>query len=288
LVVEPLFRLGTCSFLPLSFRDSAMPPASPATAAPPAIAGTLAFDANRAIVWFLPDPLLLAVEREREAPPLLAALEFDDLDERPLVPLEERVRVDRRCEPFDRLDREPFEVVRREALLARVPLAFLLLAGAIPRLLSMRIPVPGNYPRLARANRRRRGLTTAAIGYPPSMSTIVVIAIIVVAVILVVAVALALRRRAEERRRQRERVANEAAGHRQEAEAHASKARELNTDVERHQRAAREHEGAAERHAREAERHAAEAGETSERISREGRAAARHDEEAAQREEQLR
>ncbi|MGH2991353.1 MAG: hypothetical protein ACRDMA_16130 [Solirubrobacterales bacterium] len=116
------------------------------------------------------------------------------------------------------------------------------------------------------------------------MTTVI---IIIVAVLIVLVAVFAYRRIAARREATRERLAADARGHRQEADAHASKAQELSGAQDAHAREAEEHERLAERHAAEAERHREEGGVDRERQQREGRHAARHDEQASEIEKQL-
>jgi hypothetical protein len=133
------------------------------------------------------------------------------------------------------------------------------------------------------------------------MSTIVVIAIIAAALVLGVFLFVALRRYLAERNRRRERLAADAAGHRQEADANAAIAERLNQQAERLRTGAEQHRGEAERHRIEAERHAelaerhaaeaeeesVEAEQAKERIERAGRSADMHDQHATELERKL-
>ena len=72
------------------------------------------------------------------------------------------------------------------------------------------------------------------------MSVIVIIAIVVAALIVLAFVAVYVRRRGEQRQVLRKRLASEAAGHRQEADAHATRAQELGPEAEALRREATE------------------------------------------------
>jgi flagellar biosynthesis/type III secretory pathway M-ring protein FliF/YscJ len=64
------------------------------------------------------------------------------------------------------------------------------------------------------------------------MSVVVIIAIVVAALIVLAFVAVYVRRRGEQRQVLRKRLASEATGHRQEADAHATRAQELGPEAE--------------------------------------------------------
>ena len=96
-----------------------------------------------------------------------------------------------------------------------------------------------------------------------------------------------VRRRGEQRQVLRERLASEAAGHRQEADAHATKAQELGPEAEALRREATEHAVSAEREAARAEELGTRATQAEQQTSREGQSAGRHDEKAAELEEKL-
>jgi flagellar biosynthesis/type III secretory pathway M-ring protein FliF/YscJ len=119
------------------------------------------------------------------------------------------------------------------------------------------------------------------------MSTIVIIAIVVAVVIVLALVPVYVRRRAERRRVLRERLASEATGHRQEADAHASRAQELGPEADALRRVATEQGARAEREAARAGELGARAAQVEQQISHEGLSAARHDEKAAELEEEL-
>ena len=133
------------------------------------------------------------------------------------------------------------------------------------------------------------------------MSTIAVIAIVAAAIVLAVFLFVALRRWSESRAAIKERHAQEAAGHRQQADAHTSKARELGGELDHHRAQAERQHAEAERHRAEAERQAElaeahskaaaeaadRANDVEERIPREGRGAAFHDERATELEQKL-
>jgi FtsZ-interacting cell division protein ZipA len=133
------------------------------------------------------------------------------------------------------------------------------------------------------------------------MSTVVLIAIIAAAVVLAIFLFVALRRWNEARAAARERRTQEAAGHRQQADAHTTKARELGSELEHHRAQAAQQQTEAERHrleaarqeelaqehAKAAEEAVARADEIEDRIPREGRGAAFHDERATELEEKL-
>jgi hypothetical protein len=63
------------------------------------------------------------------------------------------------------------------------------------------------------------------------MSVIAIIAIVVAVLVVLALVGVYVRRRVEQRRVLRERLASEAIGHRQEADAHATRAQELGPEA---------------------------------------------------------
>jgi FtsZ-interacting cell division protein ZipA len=77
------------------------------------------------------------------------------------------------------------------------------------------------------------------------MSVIVIIAIVVAALIVLALVAVYVRRRGEQRQVLRKRLASAATGHRQEADAHATRAQELGTEADALRREATESAAAA-------------------------------------------
>ena len=81
------------------------------------------------------------------------------------------------------------------------------------------------------------------------MSVIAIIAIVVAALIILALVAVYVRRRAERRQILRQRLASEATGHRQEADAHATRAQELGPEASALRRGATEQAAFAEREA---------------------------------------
>ena len=99
------------------------------------------------------------------------------------------------------------------------------------------------------------------------MSVIVIIAIVVAAIVLAL-VAVYVRRRGEQRRVLRERRVSEAAGHRQEADAHATRAQELGPEAEALRRGAPEHAASAEKEAARAEELGTRATQAEQQISR--------------------
>jgi hypothetical protein len=118
---------GIESLLALPFRDRAMPPASPATAAPPASAGPFAFDASSVSL-----PLVFWVSRRTDLLLFCEALVDDLVGGRLLLEELARGLVEPRRELLERraalVEREAFELVcLREVLLERVLLGFLLL-----------------------------------------------------------------------------------------------------------------------------------------------------------------
>ena len=119
------------------------------------------------------------------------------------------------------------------------------------------------------------------------MSAIVIIAIIVAALTVLAFGAVYVRRRGEQRQVLRERRASEAAGHRQEADAHATRAQELGPEAEVLRREANEAAASAAKEAARAEELDRRATQAEQQISREGQSAGRHDEKAAELEEEL-
>ena len=85
------------------------------------------------------------------------------------------------------------------------------------------------------------------------MSAIVIIVIVVVALLVLALVAVSIARRAKQTELLRERKASEAAGHRQEADAHAARAQELAPKAEALRREATEHAALAKEEAARAE-----------------------------------
>lgn len=119
------------------------------------------------------------------------------------------------------------------------------------------------------------------------MDTAVIISIVVVALVVISIVAAVLRRRAEQRQLERERLAGQASGHRQEADAHVAKARELDHEAAQERQLQSHHAELAERHAAKADEHAERADQLEGRVPREGRSAAFHDERATEIEEKI-
>jgi len=109
----------------------------------------------------------------------------------------------------------------------------------------------------------------------------VIIAIVVGALIVLALVAMFITRRRKQTELLRERQASEAAGHRQEADAHAAKAQELAPEAEALRREATEHAALAEEEAARAEELDKRATQVEQQKSREGHAAGRHDEAAS-------
>lgn len=94
------------------------------------------------------------------------------------------------------------------------------------------------------------------------MSVIAIVAIVVAALIISVLGAFYVRRRAKRREVLRERLASDAAGHRQEADAHAARAQELGPEAEALRREATAHAAAAKNEAARAEELGARATQT--------------------------
>ncbi len=110
------------------------------------------------------------------------------------------------------------------------------------------------------------------------MSAIVIIAIVVAALIVLALVTVNVRRRVEQRQLLRARLASEATGHRQEADAHATRAQELGPEANALRQEATAQAASAEREATRANELGARARQAEQQISHEGQSAGRHDE----------
>ncbi len=125
-------------------------------------------------------------------------------------------------------------------------------------------------------------------------STVIIVLAVVGGLILLALAGLAVSRLRKSRERRRARMSSDAAGHRQEAEAHVARAQDLAPKVEVLREEAHQESALADKHADLARGHAAraddlgeQAGDIEQRATREGQSAGRHDDQATELEDKL-